>query len=81
MKRVALIALLLGMIAGCGSAPDDKEKAEAARVAQEVRDYANRIISEAERKRKTNNVAGSIPKTPIGWHAVHSRCLPVGGGC
>jgi hypothetical protein len=52
VKKTALVGLLLAISVGCGKAPDEKGKAEAARVAREVRDYANRIITQAEAKKK-----------------------------
>ncbi len=40
------------MVAGCGKASDDKEKAESERVAQHVRDSIQRKIDESETKKK-----------------------------
>jgi hypothetical protein len=56
-----LIALLL-FVAGCGQAPDPKERAESVRVSREVRDYAKRILSEAETKKKEEDRCWEHPE-------------------
>jgi hypothetical protein len=52
VRSIVLFGLLLGIVAGCEKAPDEKEKAEAARVAQEVRDSIRRKIDETDTKKK-----------------------------
>ncbi len=52
VKKIVLVGLLLGMSVGCGKAPDEKGKADSAQIARQVRDYTNRVVSQAEARKK-----------------------------